>query len=135
MELKLIFPYRRIEEFVAKAETVEDIEFIALCCSFVPHTLDDKKLHGFLSKVSNFIDSGLLNPRKASNAEDLDDILSCLVRIASLNLRKKSHFLKHSDNLVKVKNGSTDIAERRNQTRNQRNSSKSKIVVGSAISV
>ena len=31
--------------------------------------------------------------------------------------------------------GSTDIAERRNQTRNQRNSSKSKIVVGSAISV
>ena len=102
MELKLIFPYRRIEEFVAKAETVEDIEFIALCCSFVPHTLDDKKLHGFLSKVSNFIDSGLLNPRKASNAEDLDDILSCLVRIASLNLRKKSHFLKHSDNLVKV---------------------------------
>ena len=38
----------RIEEFVAKAETVEDIEFIALCCSFVPHTLYDKKLLGFL---------------------------------------------------------------------------------------
>ena len=94
----------RIEEFVAKAETVEDIEFIALCCSFVPHTLDDKKLHGFLSKVSEFIDSGLLNPRKASNAEELEDILSCLVRIASLNLRKKSHFLKHCDNLVKVMN-------------------------------
>ena len=34
-----------------------------------------------------------------------------------------------------IKMGSTDIAERRNQSRNQRNSSKSKIVVGSAISV
>ena len=33
------------------------------------------------------------------------------------------------------KNGPTDIGERRNQSRNQRNSSKSKIVVGSAVSV
>ena len=94
----------RMDEFVANAQTVEEIESIALCCSFVPHTLDDAKLRRFLNKVSDLIDSGLLNPKKASNAEELDDILSCLVRISSLNLRKKSHFLLHLDNLVKVLN-------------------------------
>ena len=91
-----------MNDFVDQAQTVEEIESIALCCSFLPHVVDDEKLHRFLNKASDLVDSGLLNPQKASNSKELDDILSCLVRISSLNLRKKSHFLKHSENLVKI---------------------------------
>ena len=50
--------------------------------------------------------------------------------------RRTSWFFNELLKKYKTKNdGSTDIAERRNQSRNQRNSSKSNFVVGSAISV
>ena len=82
--------------------TPEEVEALAFCSSFVPGILSDDKLQHFLNNVLKFIQSGLLDPAKASTEDELKVILASLLRVVTLKLKKKDHFLLESQSMEKI---------------------------------
>ena len=92
----------RYNDFVEDLSTPEEVEAMAFCSSFAPHVLSDEKLQNFINKVVELINSGCLDPSKASTEEEIKTILSSLLRVVTLKLKKKSHFLLESQTIEEV---------------------------------
>ena len=92
----------RYNDFVETISTAEEVEALAYCSSFVPHILSEEKLQNFLNKVLELIHSGLLDPAKASTEDELKVILASLLRVITLKLKKKSHFLQESQCMEEI---------------------------------
>jgi len=92
----------RYDEFVQSLTSAEEVEALAFCSSFAPHVVSDKKLQNFIDKVLDLIHSGHLDPAKASTEEELQIILNSLLRVVTIKLKKKSHFLLESQTIEEI---------------------------------
>ena len=94
----IVFPIR-YSDIVNDISTIDEVEAMAFCSGLLAKIISDEKLDQFLEKVVLLIKSGLLDPKKAESEEKLHDILNCLLRVCSLKMKVKSHFLKSDEHM------------------------------------
>ena len=92
--------FERYKSLVDSLETAQDVNEMAFCTDFMGGLLSSDKLNYFLQKYLDLLRQGTLNPKKASTPEELQDILDCSIRIASLRLKFRRHFLSDSHAVV-----------------------------------
>ena len=92
--------FERYKSLVDSLETARDVNEMAFCTDFMGGLLSSDKLNYFLQKYLDLLSQGTLNPKKASSPEELQDILDCSIRIASLRLKFRHHFLSDSHAVV-----------------------------------
>ena len=94
----------RFCEFVDQLTTIEDVEDIIFFHTHLFGNLSEGKIDYFLKKILKLIHQGTLDPQKASNLENHNKILACLVRISGmLSYSRKYSFAHSHDSLYEIR--------------------------------
>ena len=93
--------FQQFKNFVDEAETPKDVQKLVYCISYMNVPSPEDIFLYFVSKCDKLIDEGTFDPRKATTAEELDDILDCVTYIVNLGYKFDKSIYKDNGFYIK----------------------------------